>query len=171
MAATDPERTSAEKALLRRFFSLVLLLVVSAPLLASDELIVVSGYSLKNRYSEIPPPCPEDHICMDSWFVHTVRVKDTLVGEEIRKKRIKAIHLQHGRYIDRSEELAVFILRRIEDADARKSFGADYQIIDFSWPYSLYCFDRPLSELGLDPDDPVASLYRKSCYEAVFEDE
>lgn len=164
---SDGRRESA----LRRFFAFILLLLVSLPLLASEKFIVVSGHSIKNKYSDVPPPCPEDHICMDSWYVHTIRVKDTLAGEEIRKKRIKAIHLQHAKYIDRSEEVAIFILRRIDDADTRKNFGADYQIIDFSWPHALYCFDRPLSEMGLDPNDPIASLYRKSCYESPFEDE
>jgi len=154
---------------LRRFLAFFLLILASLPLLASEPLIVVSGHSLKNKISNVPPPCPEDHICMDSWFVHTIRVNETLAGEEIRKKRIKAVHLQHGEYIDRSKEVAIFILRRIDDADSRKSFGADYQIIDFSWPHTLYCFDKPLSELGLDPDDPITTLYRKACYDSPFE--
>lgn len=137
-------------------------LVISStlPALANEPSSVFHGRATNHEAIEdVKMDCPEDHICMDSWFRWSLHVETLLSGPSL-DKRITAATIQHAQYIPKYERsLRLFVVKPIDSEEQRRLLRADYYLQQLSPVYTMYCFNRQdPSSLGFE----VPRVYRQT---------
>ncbi len=134
---------------------IVLCLLFNITFAEGKELIIVSGYGINNDYLDVQVDCPENTICSNSWFKYRIKVKDIKLGGKKLNGEVTAIRKQHATLVMDKDELAIFVLSEIDEADIQKRFNAKYYVHEFSRPKTVYCFDEKLEKLGLEAEDEI----------------
>ena len=122
-------------------------LLLSVNLATADELLVVSGYGLENKFMNIEESCPPQALCFNSWYKYKIIVKEALQGE-VPKGNLVGVKKQHAQFVMMPEVLSVFVLRKIKDKALKKKLGSDYLVVEFSYPKTIYCFNVAPQALG-----------------------
>ena len=145
-----------------------LILILSLGFLSAqaEEYIVVSGYGLENSLMDTPKVCPEGSVCMRSWFKYKINVLRTIKGSGLSGE-ITAVRNQHATYIMEPDELAVFVLRKIESKEEREKFRANYMVHEFSRPETVYCFNEKPEKYDVKPEDEIkyhpVGMWERTC--------
>ncbi|MEL6871177.1 MAG: hypothetical protein AAFO81_15370 [Pseudomonadota bacterium] len=122
---------------MQRALLLVALFWIYTPVAAQDTVAV--GRALANSALNVEIECPENYICLDSWYGWKIRVIETLQGPPISGK-IKAAGMQHTD-LNQSyfKSLRLFVLRPIVDPEEHARLQADYLLIGTSRVHETFC--------------------------------
>ncbi len=116
---------------------------------ASDPIVVLAEMKKQSFAGQLN--CPEGKICMDVWIRYHLKIKKVLSDTELPKK-IKAIRIQHSKYVNLTKEPILFVLKEIEESNIREYRGADFLINEMDAPETIYCFDNDLENYGLNQE-------------------
>lgn len=134
---------------------------------SANDLLVVSGYGIKNEIMNIEESCPPQTICPNYWYRYEIKVRDVLLNSGEAKGNLVGVRKQHDQFIMPPEELSVFVLKKIKDAKLRKKLNSDYLVVDFSRPKTIYCFNLDAKALGVELDDLItiepAGMWKQEC--------
>ena len=132
----------------------------------AEEYIVVVGYGLDNSLMDTPKVCPEGSVCMRSWFKYKINVVRTIKGPSLSGE-ITAVRNQHATYIMDPKEIALFVLSKIESAEDREKFNAQYMVQEFSRPETVYCFNGKPEKYDMKPEDEIkyhpVGMWERTC--------
>ena len=124
---------------------------------AEETDTVFLGRVIKNEHVDIKIPCPENSICMYSWFKWTLDVKRVISGSPLRG-RVAAFRLQHADYTEKyKKRLKLFVIRPIKDAETKELLTAEYLLVEKSAEQKMACLDRQLSKTDLAKGQPYIS--------------
>src|SRR5262245_22366115 len=106
---------------MKRIFPGVLLVLAAASQTALAEQSVVWGRLVENRSMDyVPYECPQDAICLWSWWKWVVKVEKTLHGPPV-SGRVVAARMQHTSILPSVRKaLRLFVLEPITDPGERK---------------------------------------------------
>jgi hypothetical protein len=137
---------------------LVILLALMLPDLATADSAVVLGRLVGNEPMEyVKDECPENAICLRSWWKSVVEVQKTISGPHLAG-RVAAANLQHTSLNSRyTRKVRLFVLKPITDAAERAKLRVDYYLEEMSLPTQMYCFSQDPRELGLDVTETYVS--------------
>ncbi len=131
--------------MLMRLLPLVLVFMASQAK-AADTLAI--GHGISNKFAS-EWECPSEQICMNGWFIWEISIDHTLAGPEL-EGRLRAAHVQHAEYKPKYvRRHSLFVLRRIEDEELKKTLGVEYQLVDFEMPVEMYCTSHDPNTLGV----------------------
>ena len=122
------------------------------PVVAAD--IVVLGRLVENEPMEyVPDECPENYICLRSWWKSVVNVRKTVHGPYL-SGRVAAAVMQHTSMTPRyKRSLRLFVLKPIEDPAQRAKLRVDYYLDDVSEAYQMFCLRQDPKESGLKVEE------------------
>ena len=147
-------------------YFLILTLSLSFLNALADDYIVVAGYGLENSLMDTPKVCAEGTVCMRSWYKYRINVLKTIKGSSLSGE-VVAVRNQHATYIMEPDELAVFILRKIESKKEREKFSANYMVHEFSRPVTVYCFNKKPEKYDVKPEDEIkyhpVGMWERTC--------
>jgi hypothetical protein len=149
--------------------ALVLVLVLATTQSVAADSIVVLGKLVYNEPMEyVPSECPENYICLRSWWKSVVNVQKTIHGSPL-SGRIAAAVMQHTSYNARyKKSVHLFVLKPIEDPAARAKLRVDYYLEDMSEGRQMYCLSQDPKEAGLEVDETYVAgtdESRNYCFE------
>lgn len=129
--------------------TIVLALAALRPSMAED--IVVIGRLVENAPMEyVPDECPENNICLRSWWKTVVSVQETVHGSRL-SGRIAAAVMQHTSLNSRFKKaVRLFVLRPIEDPAQRVKLRVDYYLEEMSEAREMFCLGQDPKRFGLD---------------------
>lgn len=136
--------------------AIALTLCVARPALAED--IVVIGRLLENKpMAYVPHECPENHICLHSWWKSVVSVQKTVQGAKL-VGHVAAAVMQHASLNPRFQKrVRLFVLRPIEDPAERAKLRVDYYLKAMSEPRQMYCWGQDPKASGLNVEEVYVS--------------
>ena len=149
-------------------FALCIVLVLACNAAAAADTVAL-GRLVKNEPMEyVPDTCPENSICLHSWWKWVIDVDKTVSGPRT-SGHIVAARMQHASLLPANRKrFRLFVLRPIEDSKQRALLRADYYLEDFSWANTMYCLDRDPKEFGLSTEETyVAGVgdSKQHCFE------
>jgi hypothetical protein len=134
---------------------------------AADAIVVLGKLSYNQPMDYVPDDCPEDYICLRSWWKSVVTVQKTVVGSKL-SGRVAAAVRQHTWLAESyKKSLRLFVLRPIEDPVERAKLRVDYYLEDMSEPRQMFCLlDKPAA-LGISSRDTYVNEGddREHCFE------
>jgi hypothetical protein len=135
-----------------RTLAILLALLACQPSIASD--IVVFGRLVANEPMDyVKDECPENYICLRSWWKSVVQVQKTIQGK-VLSGRVTTANMQHTSLDPRLRKAArLFVLEPIEDPDQRAKLRADYYLKDMSELHQMFCLSQDPKVLGLDAEE------------------
>jgi len=138
-------------------------MLVCQTALASD--IVVLGRLVTNEpMSYVQDECPENAICMRSWWKSVIRVDKTVKGRPL-SGRVTAAVMQHTWLNSRYKKaVRLFVLAPIEDPAERARLRADYYLDGMSEPRSMFCLAKDPRALGLTEKKYTAGAGEDTTY-------
>ena len=140
----------------------IVLAVLEAQICAADNIVVLGNLVYNQPMEYVPDECPEDYICLRSWWKSIVSVQKTLHGSKL-SGRVAAAVMQHTSLNNRfKRNVRLFVLRPIEDPKQRAKLRVDYYLESMSEPYQMFC---------LSQDPKVSGLEIKETYVAGTGDE
>lgn len=133
--------------------TLVILLAPFACQLAVASDTVVIGRLVANEPMDyVKDECPENYICLRSWWKSVVQVQRTIRGA-VLSGRVTAANMQHTTLDPRFIRAArLFVLEPIEDPAQRAKLRADYYLKDMSEPHHMFCLSHDPKDLGLNAE-------------------
>jgi len=147
-------------------YFLLLILSVGVFRIHAEDYIVVSGYGLENTLMDAPKVCPEGSVCMRSWYKYKIKVEKTIKGTNLLGK-IVAVRNQHATFIMEPNELAIFVLSKIESIEDQEKFNAQYTVIEFSRPETVYCFNEKPEKYDMKTEDEIKyhpqGMWERTC--------
>jgi hypothetical protein len=119
----------------------------------ASNIVVVGRLVINEPMEYVKDECPENYICLRSWWKSVVQVQKTIRGPGLTG-RVTAAVMQHTSLNSQSKKAArLFVLEPIEDADMRAKLRADYYLKDMSLLHQMFCLSQDPKELELDPED------------------
>ncbi|MBC3873602.1 hypothetical protein [Undibacterium flavidum] len=113
----------------------LLMLLVASGIFGSAEASesLFCGRSLEQKNLEnIHVSCPKNSVCFGGWSRWELQIDRLLDGDQV-PDRIFAAAFQSVQYKPEAQaSFRLFTVNRIEDAEQRKLFGADYILIKWS---------------------------------------
>lgn len=152
-----------------KLFCLGLFFALTQPAIANDELIIVKGKILSEKFLQevFDELCNyENIICMKGPYHFSIKVEETLVGSSpVRLDAVEYIH--GGRFYSGSEDY-LFVLERIKDDKKRELLKVDFLIKEVVSRSLDYCFSKPINEYL--KEDFIRESFSDKCYrnDAVF---
>ena len=141
--------------------------ILCSPAMAADS--VVFGRALSNSgMTYVKDECPENHICLHSWYKWVIRVDKTVSGPAVSRGRIVAARMQHtSMESPYTKRLRLFVLRPIEETEQRELLRADYYLEDMSAAQRMFCLTQDPKEVGLVVEGTYknAKDSREHCFE------
>jgi hypothetical protein len=133
------------------------LVLASAQSFAAESIVVLGKLVYNEPMEYAPDECPENYICLRSWWKSVVSVQKTVHGSPVTG-RIAAAVMQHTSLNDRyKKSVHLFVLRRIEDPKERAKLRVDYYLDSMSEPSQMYCSWQDPKDIGLEVDDTYVS--------------
>ncbi len=135
----------------RTMLMLFLALLAHQAAMASD--IIVIGKLVTNEpMDHVNNGCPENEVCLRSWWKSVVRVQRTVEGRPL-SGRVTAASMQHAGLSSRFKNaVRLFVLEPIADSDQRAKLRADYYLKEMSEPREMFCLSQTLEGLTLNPE-------------------
>jgi hypothetical protein len=97
----------------------------------------------------VPDECPENAICLRSWWRSAIKVDKTIAGQAL-SGRVDAAVMQHtGANEQLKRDVRVFALRYIEDPAQRAKLRVDYYLDGMAEPREFFCLSLEPAKLGL----------------------
>ena len=134
------------------------------PAALSSEHTAFFGMASKQQYlPDVAQSCPENHVCMDGYYVWTLQVQEHISGPDVPRK-VRAAMLQHSEYIYAGKQRSMYVIAKILDPDKRKLFGTDYYIEEYVPPKTVYCLGDKTANYGLERSEKVHPTSMSGCY-------
>ncbi len=126
-----------------------------ASAIAQDSVVV--GRLVENApMSYVPNECPENFVCLRSWWKSVIRIEKTIQGPQLTGE-VDAAVLQHADLNPAFKAgVRLFVLRPITDSQQVRKFRVSYYLQEMIRPRQMYCLSRPPKEYGLD----IKSVYQ-----------
>ena len=133
-----------------KFAVAIVLAVLTGQVSAADNIVVLGKLVYNEPMEYVPDECPEDSICLRSWWKSIVNVQKTIHGSAV-SGRVAAAVMQHTLLNDRyKKSVRLFVLRPIDDPKQRAKLRVDYYLESMSEPYQMFCLSQDPKESGLD---------------------
>lgn len=127
----------------------VLMGVLGSQVALASNMVVLGKLVTNEPMSYVKDECPENAICMRSWWKSVIRVEKTVQGRPL-SGRVTAAVMQHTRLNARYKKaVRLFVLVPIDDPAQRAKLRADYYLEEMSEPRSMFCFAKDPRALGL----------------------
>ena len=95
---------------------------------SAEEIIVVGKLITNEPMSYVKEKCPEDSICLDTWWKAVIQVDEILRGSHV-PGRITAAIMQHTSMSPRyRRSLRFFVVEEIDDPQQRKKLRVNYYL-------------------------------------------
>jgi hypothetical protein len=105
----------------------------------------------------VPDECPENYICLRSWWKSVVSVHETVHGSRL-SGRVEAAVMQHTSLNPHfKKHVRLFVLRPIEDPAERAKLRVDYYLEGMSEARQMFCLGHDPKESGLDVEEAYVS--------------
>ena len=130
----------------------VLISLMCCGLVLAEDLVVVGRLVQNEPMDYVEDECPENYICLHSWWRSVVNVQKTIRGPALNG-RIVAANMQHTS-LDPGfkKDVRLFVLKPIDDQAQRAKLRAEYYLEDMSEPRKMFCLSQDPKELGLDAE-------------------
>ena len=141
--------------------------LLSAAAVGAADSVVLGRASSNERMSYVENTCPEDAICLHSWFKWVIDVAKTVSGPSIQPGRIVTARMQHTSMIPSyRKRLRLFVLKPIDDPEERKMLRAEYYLEEMSEPHQMFCFLENPEGFGLQTEETYIGTndVRKHCF-------
>lgn len=133
-------------------FSLALLAMTALSGASVADSVVLGRVASSKHADDVDVPCPEDAICLHSWWRWVINVNETLSGPKIHGRVVSA-RMQHTdmlRSAQRRQQL--FVLKPIESDEQKNLLKADFYLEEMSAASKMYCLWTDPKQVGLDAD-------------------
>jgi len=120
-----------------------------ASAIAQDSVVV--GRLVENApMSYVPNECPENVICLRSWWKSVIRIEKTIQGRKLTDE-VGAAVLQHADLSPAFKAgVRLFVLRPITDSQQGRKLRVSYYLQEMIRPRQMYCLGQPPAEYGLE---------------------
>jgi hypothetical protein len=131
----------------------IALALLASPACAADSIVVLGKLVYNQPMDYVADDCPENYICLRSWWKSVVNVQKTIHGSKVTG-RVAAAVMQHTSLNDRfKKSVRLFVLRPIDDPKEREKLRVDYYLESMAEPYQMYCLSQDPKESGLVVDE------------------
>ena len=143
----------------------VVLALAWSSIAPAAEVTVFIGSVQSNEASSFQDPCPDEHICLDGWFVYRITVEKILAGPGLNGT-VEAAKPQHTQRLHLDGRRGLFVLTPIDDPERSRQIGVNYYLTEDSYPDPLYCTRHPLGVYGVPSTEPYSSMHEgRYCYQ------
>ncbi len=138
--------------------TLVLILVLAASqCVAADNIVVLGKLEYNGPMEYVPDECPENHICLRSWWKSVVSIQKTVHGSRL-SGRVAAAVMQHTSLNDGyKKSVRLFVLKPIDDPQQRAKLRVDYYLESMSESYQMFCSSKDPKDMGLEVEETYVS--------------